>query len=92
MVKKLVIASVFDRDSGMLLYDTQIELAENEYLNVRVVSSDGVEVIPNDGDDFDNFEGDVQGFSGEVTRVRGFQPTEEQNQPKPKKKKTKKGE
>lgn len=85
-MKKVVIASVFDRESGMLLYDTQIELAENEYLNVRVVDGSELEVFSNDG------EVEFQGFSGEVTRVRGFQPTEEQNQPKPKKKKTKKGE
>lgn len=85
-----MITSVFEKISGLLKYDSQIEVDDTELFNVRVVSSDGVEEVVPEGELA--FEGDVQGFSGEVTRVRGFQPTEEQNQPKPKKKKTKKGE
>lgn len=90
MGKKLVIASVFDRDSGILLYDTQIELAENEYLNVRVVDGSELEVFSNDGEV--EFQGDVQGFT--ETRVKGFQfnePTEQKEKPK-KKKRNKKEE
>lgn len=87
---KIVITSVFDKISGLLKYDTQVEVDDTELFNVRVVGSDGLEVVPNDNDDFDNFDSDVQGFS--ETRVKGFQFTEPAEQPKPKKKKTKKGE
>lgn len=88
---KIVIVSVFDKISGLLKYDTQVEVDDTELFNVRVVSGDDLEVVPNDNDDFDNFEGDVQGFS--ETRVKGFQFTEPAEQKeKPKKKKTKKGE
>ena len=84
MGKKLVILSVFDKVSGLLKYDTSIEVEEDELFNVRVVDGDDLEVFSNDNEL--EFEGEVQGFSGE-TRVRGFQPKE---QPKTKDKKTKK--
>lgn len=86
---KIVVVSVFGKVDGLLRYDTQIEVEEDELFNVRVVSDDDLEVFSNDGEI--EFEGEVQGFSGE-TRVRGFQPKEPTEQPKKKTKKTKKEE
>lgn len=87
---KIVITSVFDKISGLLKYDSQIEVDDTELFNVRVVSGDDLEVVPNDNDDFDNFEGEVQGFN--ETRVKGFQFTEPAEPVEKKKKKRNKKE
>lgn len=83
---KIVIVSVFGKVDGLLRYDTQIEVEEDELFNVRVVDGDDLQVFSNDGEV--EFEGDIQGFT--ETKVRGFQPKEPTEKPKKKTKKTKK--
>ena len=82
---KIVVVSVFDRESGLLKYDTQIEVNEDELFNVRVVDGDDLEVFLNDEVEFQGDE--VQGFS--ETKVRGFQPKEPTEKNKNKKRKVK---
>lgn len=88
MIKRVVI-TVFDKGDGMYKYDSEVMVCDDEVFSVKVLPPDNLEIIQDDDEDV-MIQGDVQGFS--ETRVKGFQFNEPAEQPKPKKKKTKKGE
>lgn len=91
MTKRVVI-TVFDKGDGMYKYDSEVMVCDDEVFSVKVLPPDNLEIIQDDDEDV-MIQSDIQGFSGEVTRVKGFQFNEPAEQKeKPKKKKTKKGE